>query len=147
MSISTSLNSIMKIFKGDEPTAEEQETLFQEVTLMTLARASASDSNIKAIEVETVRAIIQKVTGTDVSASDVRTAGHSALYESAPLEKYLGSVGGKIDVRKRVQIVEALAEVILSDGHISSREVHFFNMVAGAFQLTPAELAGLFETY
>ncbi len=41
--------------------------------------------------------------------------------------------------------LEALAEVIVSDARVTSKETRFFNMVAEAFQLTPAELAGLIE--
>ena len=55
-------------------------------------------------------------------------------------------MGKKIDVTDRLLIANALAEVIKSDERVSSREVTFFNMVAGAFSLTPAEVAGLIET-
>lgn len=140
-----SLTNILKIFGGDEPTAEEKSALVKETVLLTLARASASDSNIKHIEVETVREVVEKTTGEAVTAHDVRMAAHSRLYESAPLERHLGSVARKVDARDRAMIATALAEVILADGRISSREIGFYNMVAEALELTPAEVAGLFE--
>lgn len=140
------LKNILKIFGGSEPTAEEKRELFKEAALMTLARATASDSNIKKVEVETVRQIVERVTGEEVSVADVRVAANSKLFESAPLERYLEDVGRKIEVQDRLHIAQALAEVINSDERVSSREVVFFNMVAGAFQLTPAELAGLIES-
>ena len=136
----------MKIFGGAEPTEEEKLALRKEATLMTLARATASDTNIKAVEVSTVRDIISRVTGEEVTDADVRVAANSKLYESAPLEKYLASVGRKLDVQDRIDIAEALAEVIVSDERVTSKEIAFFNMVAGAFSLTPAELAGLVQT-
>ena len=140
------LKNILKIFGGSELTEEEKQALVKEAALMTLARATASDSNIKKVEVETVREIVERVTGEEVSVADVRVAANSKLFESAPLERYLEDVGRKIDVADRLDIANALAEVINSDERVSSREVTFFNMVAGAFQLTPAELAGLIET-
>ena len=140
------LKNILKIFGGSELTEEEKQALVKEAALMTLARATASDSNIKKVEVETVRQIVERVTGEHVSVADVRVAANSKLFESAPLERYLEDVGRKIDVADRLDIANALAEVINSDERVSSREVTFFNMVAGAFQLTPAELAGLIET-
>jgi uncharacterized tellurite resistance protein B-like protein len=139
----TSLGNILKIFGGAEPNEEEKLAIFKEAAMMTLARATASDTNIKAVEVETVRVIIERVTGEDVSEADVRVAANSKLFETAPLEKYLARAGRQIDVQDRIVIAEALAEVIVSDHRISSKEVTFFNMVADAFQLTPAELAGL----
>ena len=140
------LKNVLKIFGGSEPTDEEKQALVKEAALMTLARATASDSNIKKVEVETVRQIVERVTGEEVTVADVRVAANSKLFESAPLERYLDDVGRKIDVSDRLHIANALADVINSDERVSSREITFFNMVAGAFQLTPAELAGLIET-
>jgi uncharacterized tellurite resistance protein B-like protein len=142
MSISN-FSNILKIFGGGQPTPEEKKELFKEVAVMTLARATASDTNIKPVEIETVRTIIERVIGEEVSAADVRVQANSKLFESEPLERYLNRAGRVLDVTSRVKIAEALAEVINADGRVSSKEITFFNMVASAFQLTPAELAGL----
>jgi uncharacterized tellurite resistance protein B-like protein len=142
----TSLGNILKIFGGAEPTEEEKQELFKEAVAMTLARATASDTNIKPVEIETVREIIERITGDDVSEADVRVAANSKLFESEPLEKYLARSSRHLNIKDRLIIVEALAEVIVSDQRISSKETAFFNMVADAFQLTPAELAGLIES-
>ena len=137
------LSNVLKIFRGTDLTPEEETELFREVLLMTLARASSSDANIAPVEVETVKAIVEKSTGSEISAADVRVAAASELYETAPLEKYLSSCGRKLDASSRVTTVQALAEVIKSDTQITSREVQFFDMVALALAVTPAELAGL----
>ncbi len=140
-----SLGNLLKIFNGARPTPEEKQALFKEAAIMTVARATASDMNIKEIEVETVQGIVSRITREDISSADVRMAANSKLFESAPLDKYLSKAGALLDVEDRLIIVRALAEVILSDKRISHAEVEFFNMVAGAFNLTPAELAGLIE--
>ncbi len=137
------LSSIRKIFRGTDLTPEEEKHLFREVLLMTLARASSSDANIAPVEVETVQAILEKTTGKDISAASIRVAAASDLYESASLEKFLSSCGRKLDATSRVTTVQALAEVIKSDTRVTSREVDFFDMVAHALAVTPAELAGL----
>ncbi len=137
------LSNVLKIFRGTDLSREEENELFREVLLMTLSRASSSDANIAPIEVETVQAIVEKSTGEEVSAADIRVAAASELYETAPLEKYLSSCGRKLNVRSRVATVQALADVIKSDTQVSSREVQFFDMVALALAVTPAEIAGL----
>lgn len=142
MSISN-FSNILKIFGGGEPTDEERQELFKEVTVMALARATASDTNIKPVEIETVRAIIERVIGQEVSEAEVRVQANSKLFESEPLEKYLTRSSRVLAVAERITIAEALAEVIVSDAKVTNKEVRFFNMVAAAFQLTPAELAGL----
>ena len=137
------LTSILKIFGGGEMTPEEEKALYKEVLLMTLSRASSSDTNIHPCEVETVQRILQEVIGDEISTADIRVAAHSALYEEAPLEKYLASVRRKLRAEQRVLTVQSLAEVIKCDAKITSREVQFFDMVAQALKVTPAELAGL----
>jgi len=141
-----SLGNLLKIFNGSHPTPEEKQALFKEAAIMTVARATASDLNIKEIEVEAVRRIVSRITREDISTADVRMAANSKLFESAPLDKYLAKAGGELDVEDRLIIVRALAEVILSDKRVSHAEVDFYNMVCGAFNLTAAQIAGLIET-
>jgi len=137
------LSHVLDIFRSTDLSPDEEKMLFREVLLMTLSRASNSDSNIDPVEVETVQAIVEKITGEAISAADVRVTAASELYETAPLEKYLSSCGRKLDATSRVATVQALAEVIRSDTQVTSREIQFFDMVAGALTVTPAELAGL----
>ena len=146
MSLST-LSHILSLFSGQEPSPEERQELVNETVMLVLSRATDSDTNIHPVEVDSVREIVKKTTGEDVSAVDVRMAAHSKIYESAPLERHLQRVGPQIDVHDRVTIAKALAEVILVDGRVTGREVRFFNMVTAALELTPAELAGLFATH
>ena len=140
-----SLAGGLKIFGGDDPTPEEQAQLTKEVMLMTLARATAADTNIKSIEVEKVREVLQAHTGEDFPAADVRVAANSRIYESAPLDKYITSSAKNLNAGDRIEIAQALADVINADGRISDREIEFFNMVADALALTPAQLMGLNE--
>ena len=137
------LSNVLSIFRGSEPDPEKQKELFKEVLLMTLARASSSDSAIQAIEVESIRGILKRETGEEVSVADVRKAARSDLYEDVPLPKYLGSVSRKLAPEDRVRIIQTLAEVIRSDTEISVLEVDFFNSIASALKATPAELMGI----
>jgi len=138
-----SLAGVLKIFGGTDPSPEEQAQLAKEVMLMTLARATAADTNIKQIEVEKVQEVLRARTGDDFPAADIRVAAHSSIYERAPLDKYLSSSAKKLGPDDRLSIALALAEVINADGRVSSREIDFFNDVANALSLTPAQLMGL----
>ncbi len=146
MSLS-SLSSILKILGVGEPTPKERGQLVKETVMLVLSRATDSDTNIKPIEIDTVRNIVKQTTGEEVSAADVRMAAHSKIYESAPLERHLRRVGWGMDIQDRVMIAKALAEVILADERVTAREVRFFNMVAEALELTPAALVGLSATH
>jgi len=141
----SSLAGVLKIFGGSDPSPEEQAQLAKEVMLMTLARATASDTNIKAIEVEKVQEVLKARTGEEFPASEVRVAANSGIYEKAPLDKYLSTSAKKLTSEDRVSIAHALAEVVNADGRVSSREIEFFNKCITALALTPAELMGLEE--
>lgn len=137
------LNNVLSLFRNSELSPEDEKALFKEVLLMTLARASSADANIDPVEVESVQRVIQKVTGEEIDEADIRVAAHSALYETAPLEKYLASASRKLEVAHRVTTVRTLAEIIKSDCQIGPHEIEFFDMVAGALRVTPSELMGL----
>ncbi len=137
------LSNVLSIFGGSESDPETQKELFKEVLLMTLARASSSDSSIQAIEVESIQGILQRETGDEFSVADVRKAARSDLYEKVPLRKYLSSASRKLSSEDRVKVVRTLAEVIRSDTEISVLEIDFFNTIADALKATPAELIGL----
>lgn len=137
------LSSILNIFKGKSHEPQNDQQLFKEVLLMTLARASHADSNVSKVEINTIQSAIKQVTGDDVEASEIRVAAGSELYEAAPLETYLGRVRDRLNVGNRVAIVRSLADVIRSDCEITSMEISFFNRVSEALRVTPAELAGL----
>jgi uncharacterized tellurite resistance protein B-like protein len=135
--------SISKIFGGGKPTAEEKKALYCEALLMTLARATSADTDIQSVEVEAARKILKKETGEDISAANIRVAANSSVFESQPLEKFLSQVAGKLDERQRVSLVHALSEVLHSDVRVTQFEADFFNMVAKAMKVTPAQTAGL----
>ena len=139
--IRSSLTSILNLFQSGSQ--QSKEDLFNEATLMILARATSSDSNINAREVETVQTIVKQTTGEEVTSADVRLAANSKLYESAPLDRYLASTSRALTFDQRLQIMSALVSVIKSDEVISNREVVFFNNVANAFRITPADVLGL----
>jgi len=137
------LSNVLKIFGESSPSEDEQNKLYGEALLMTLARASSSDANIDPAEISTIQKIVQRETGEEISSQDVRRAARTELYETTPLRKYLRSVQRELRPEDRRKIVHALAEVINSDCKVSVLEIDFFNRVADALRITPAELAGL----
>lgn len=140
--ISSGLNSIFKLFQADS-SKQSITDVFNEAVLMTLARATIADTNIKHIELETVQQIVKETTGEEVSLADVRIAAKSRLFESAPLERHLVSVGKVLDLDQKISLLDSIAKVILSDERVSSREVRFFNIVADSLGITAAEIMGL----
>jgi uncharacterized tellurite resistance protein B-like protein len=138
-----SLANVLSVFSGAEPNPEQRQQLVHEVLLMTLARASSSDTNVQPVEVTTVQKIMRDATGVQVSAADVRVSAHSALFETTPLDTALSRVRHQLNSEDRVLIALSLAKVIRSDLRISPMETPFFDQVTRALDIPPSELAGL----
>ncbi len=137
------LKNVLNIFGGADVSDDQQNELFKEVLLMTLARAADADINIQNVEVERIQEILKENTGETFSASDIRLAARDELYAESTLRKYLGSVRKKMSAAHRAQTINALADVFRSDSSVSPLEVDFFDRVANALQATPSEIAGL----
>jgi uncharacterized tellurite resistance protein B-like protein len=137
------LNYVLKLFGGSDVSEEHLNELFEEVLLMTLARAADADVSIQHVEVESIQAILKKHTGKDFSSADIRVAARAELYAEATLVKYLRGVQKKLSDARRSEVVQALAEVFRSDSTVSGLEIDFFNNVVDALDVTPAQIARL----
>jgi uncharacterized tellurite resistance protein B-like protein len=137
------LKNVLNIFGGADVTEEQQNELFKEVLLMTLARAADADINIQSVEVERIQEILKSHTGEEFSSADIRVAARAELYAESTLRKYLSSVRGKLTDAHRAETVQALADVFRSDSNVSVLEVDFFDRVATALQVSPSQIAGL----
>ena len=137
------LKNVLKLFGGSDVSADKENELFEEVLLMTLARAADADVSIQHVEVERIQQILKAHTGKDFSAADVRVAARQELYAEATLIKYLTSARRKLSPAHRAETVQALADVFRSDETVSALEVDFFNNVVKVLDVTPAQIAGL----
>jgi uncharacterized tellurite resistance protein B-like protein len=137
------LKNVLKIFRGAEVSEDQQNELYKEVLLMTLARAADADINIQTAEVERIQEILKEHTGEEFSSADIRVAARAELYAEATLLKYLSSVRGKLSSAHRADTICALADVFRSDSTVSVLEVDFFDRVAEALAVTPSQIAGL----
>lgn len=138
------LSVLKDLFGSGKVKPEDKQKLLQEALLLTLARASRSDTNIHPAEIDTIQTILKQTTGRDFSEADIRVAAHSELYEQAPLEDYLKSISNALDEKDCVLIANSLADVIKSDKKVTYQEVAFFNGIATALKMTPASMVGLF---
>lgn len=139
----TDFSNLLRVFGKSAPTDVQRKELLAEVALVTLARATAADTHIHPIEVDAVQRALQEITGDKFESADIRIAANSALFEKAPLSKYLNRAARILESEERIVIVQALARVIKSDVRISPFEADYFDMVADALRLTPSELVGL----
>ena len=137
------LNYVRKLLGGSDVGADHENDLFEEVLLMTLARAADADVSIQHVEVERIQEILKQHTGKEFSSADIRVAAREEIYAEATLIKYLRGAQKRLTDSHCTEIVQALSDVFRSDETISALEIDFFNNVVGALNVTPAQIAGL----
>lgn len=135
------LLNVRQLFGGDR--SEPGPEVYRELLVMVLARATDVDAYTDAAEVETVQKVIMDYLGEEISSADVRIASKSALFESAPLEKYVSRIGPKLPKEQRVKLIQALIEVLRADDKVASAETGYFNMICEALEVSFADVAGL----
>ena len=140
MALADMLN-IRQLFGGDR--GDPGPEAYRELLVMVLSRATDVDAYTDAAEVETVQKVLQEYLGEEISSADVRVAAKSALYETAPLEKYVSRIGPRLPREQRVKLVYALIAVLRADDKVASAETGYFNMICEALQLNFADVVGL----
>lgn len=134
---------LQNFFNSQSSLSEEERTkLFEDLLFLVLSRASRSDLDISAVEIETIQKILEDSAGIEASQQDIRTAGMSELYEVAPIEKFASKSAKVLSVKQRQIILKALYEVVGIDGVYSHSEADFFDNIASAMKLRPIEMMG-----
>jgi len=135
------LRRIRQLFGGDR--SEPGPEAYRELLVMVLARATDVDAFTHHAEVETVQQVLRDHLDEEITSADVRIAAKSALYETAPLEKYVAAIGPRLPREQRIHLVHALIEVLRADERVASAESNYFNSICAALQLSYADVAGL----
>ena len=137
------LENLLRIFKGESSDGRDKDTLLEELFLTVLGRAISSDSNIAALEIETVQKLYKEASGKEVEAGDVRHAAQSEIFERNPLESYVKAARKELSNDDKQLICRSLQHLIAVDDHLNPLEIDFFNKMIGALDMTPAEIVGL----
>ena len=134
---------LQNFFNSQSSLSDEERTkLFEDLLFLVLSRASRSDLDISAVEIEKIQQILKDAAGIEASQQDIRTAGMSELYEVAPIEKFASKSAKALSVKQRHIILKALYEVVGIDGVYSLSEADFFDNIASAMRLRPIEMMG-----
>ena len=143
--ISGRLHNLLNVFRGGTLLPEDQEELLEEVFVTVLGRAVSADTNINPAEVEAVQRLYQERFGESIEASAVRSAANSELFETTPLVSYVKAAGKNLSPADKFLIMDSIKHVVRADERVGKWEIDFFNQIANALNMTPAEIAGLAE--
>ncbi len=135
------LRGLMQHLGGNK--TESGRPLADETLLTVLARMTNADSNIKTVEVNTVKAVFKKATGSDVTDAEVRVAARGDVFENISFDKHLSNLSGRLSKDEKCTICKSMVEVIQSDGDVNVMEVGFFNDVCKSLNMDASDVADL----
>jgi uncharacterized tellurite resistance protein B-like protein len=121
-------------------TIEQEYDLYAETLYMVLTGASRADLNVESVEISRIIKILKRVLEKDYSEHDIRFAAETQLYETAPIQKYVGKASKHLTVEHRQNIIYAMLDVFEVDGYMGPLETDYFNTITEALHLTPAQI-------
>ena len=142
MTISSNMSHVAKLFKT-ELSEEDRKATFSEMLTMVLAKATRADLVTDEAEIIVAQEVIKRYTGEEISRSELRVAANSKLFSEAPLRKYVARVSPLLPTDDKMNLLNALKDVLQADGHIRESELEFFDGIAKALNLNLHEIAGL----
>lgn len=126
-----------------EVSSEERQQAFRDILLLVLARGSRADLHTHEAEIKVAQDVFREYFAEEVSASELRVAASSELFETVSINKQVARESRKLESADRILIIHALRDVLHADGRVRDSEIDFFNSMAGAMQLKPSDIAGI----
>ncbi len=125
-----------------ELSSDKEQALFSELLFMVLAGAASADLNIERIETAKISAILKEKLDLDVTHAEIKTSGEVDLSQE-DIVRNVKAASNRLSVPSRQELLNAMLEVFRSDGSIGPLEQKYFNRVALALDLTPAQMMQL----
>ena len=139
------IGSLTALLQGQLDGRERRE-IVNAAVLFVLAKAASADVSLRHVELESVRRFIETTTGASISDDDIRAVAKTEYFESRTLEEHLDVIARQTSVAERLHVIQALRDVLASDGEVTRREIEFYNEVAAALAMSAAEHAGIIAT-
>ena len=137
---------LIKSIFGGKLSSEQLQELYAETAFMVLSGAARADLHIESVEVEKIRAILSRLLGQEFSSEEIKLAGETELYATEPIQNYVAKASNKLTIEQRQSILRAMVEVFHADGNMGVLETDYFNSIATALALTPAQMVHLHTT-
>ena len=121
-------------------TQKTKEQIRDELFLLVLSRTTSADTNIRAVEIKKVKALLKDNLGKEYTDAHTRVAAQSKRYEKAPVHRLLRDAAKLISENDRVSLAFGMMDIMKSDDRIGALERKHFNRMIKALGLSPSSL-------
>lgn len=117
---------------------------FAEATRWVVIATIAADGTVHQSEVERAVYIVKRVTGGEISASEVAEEAAAALADRLPIDDALRRIGPRLTDHDRELLVRVAVDIAATDGELAEGEVALVRRIAESLGVTPDDLRGMF---
>ena len=121
-------------------TQKTKEQIRDELFLLVLSRTTSADTNIRAVEIKKVKALLKDNLGKDYTAAQIRVAAQSKRFEKEPLHRFVTKASNLISESDRVSLAFGMMDIMKSDDRVGALERKHFNRMNKALGLSPSSL-------
>ena len=117
-----------------------KEQIRDELFLLVLSRTTSADTNIRAVEIKKVKALLKDNLGEEYTDAQIRVAAQSKRFEKAPLHRFVAKASKLVSESDRISLAFGMMDIMKSDDRIGALERKHFNRMIKALGLSPSSL-------
>ena len=121
-------------------TQKNKEQIRNELFLLVLSRTTSADTNIRAVEIKKVKALLKDNLGKEYTDAQIRVAAQSKRFEKEPLHRFVAKASKLISESDRVSLAFGMMDIMKSDDRVGALERKHFNRMIKALGLSPSSL-------
>ena len=121
-------------------TQKTKEQIRDELFLLVLSRTTSADTNIRAVEIKKVKALLKDNLGKEYTDAQIKVAAQSKPFEKEPLHRFVSKTSKLISESDRVNLAFGMMDIMKSDDRVGALERKHFNRMIKALGLSPSSL-------
>lgn len=122
---------------------EQLHAAYQDVMLRVMVHMMLADGEIDDSEIEVIRAVYGKLSGTEIGADDVHAQIETIRAAEDRFHDDLAAMGLMLNDSGKEAVIRSACMVAAADGVFQEEEQDLLGEIADALEVTPAHLRGL----
>ena len=123
----------------------EFEAEFEKAIRRVMVRMMLADGDVDPAEVEPIRDVFERLTGTPCPADTIRSEAKSAMGEQRSLTEVVGGVAPMLNEHGKEMVVRAAILVAGADGRFEAEETALLHAIGEQLELPESKVAAMLE--
>ena len=108
--------------------------------LLVLSRTTSADTDMRAVEIKKVKALLKDNLGKEQSDAQIRVAALSKRFEKEPLHRFAVKASKLVSESDRISLAFGMMDIMKSEDRVGALERKHFNRMIKALGLSSSSL-------